>query len=67
MYYPGISACPGINHPSCDNSGSAIMFVHPDGNGNECKSAMFGYTTPVDAANLPIYDEPVLNRSNDDF
>jgi len=50
-----------------DNSQSAIMYVHPDGAGNECKSSMFGYTTPVDAANQPIYDMVASNASNDDF
>jgi len=50
-----------------DNSQSAIMYVHPDGLGNECKSSMFGYTTPVDAANQPIYDMVASNASNDDF
>lgn len=50
-----------------DNSQSAIMYVHPDGAGNECKSSMFGYTTPVDAANQPIYDMVATNASKDDF
>jgi prepilin-type N-terminal cleavage/methylation domain-containing protein len=50
-----------------DNSQSAIMYVHPDGNGNECKSTMFGYTTPVDAANQPIYDTVAANAAKDNF
>jgi prepilin-type N-terminal cleavage/methylation domain-containing protein len=50
-----------------DNSQSAIMYVHPDGSGNSCRSAMFGYTTPVDATNSPIFDTVALNRSTDDF
>jgi prepilin-type N-terminal cleavage/methylation domain-containing protein len=50
-----------------DNSQSAIMYVHPDNGGNACRSAMFGYTTPVDATNSPLYDTVALNRSTDDF
>jgi type IV pilus assembly protein PilA len=49
-----------------DNSQSAIMYVHPSGV-NECKSTLFGYTTPVDAGGNAIYDMVVANASKDDF
>jgi type IV pilus assembly protein PilA len=50
-----------------DNQQSAVMYVHPDDAGNECKSTMFGYATPVDAALQPIYDMVAANASIDDF
>jgi prepilin-type N-terminal cleavage/methylation domain-containing protein len=68
----------GCNCPQCftstaygdvdgDNSGSAIMYVHPDGNGNTCLSAQFGYTTPVDAGGAPLFDQVALNQAIDAF
>jgi len=50
-----------------DNSGSAIMYVHPDNAGNTCLSAQFGYTTPVDSAGSPIYDQVAVNQAIDAF
>jgi prepilin-type N-terminal cleavage/methylation domain-containing protein len=50
-----------------DNSQSAVMYVHPGSAGGTCTSSMFGYTTPLDAANQPIYDQVALNRGNDDY
>ncbi len=50
-----------------DNSQSAIMYVHPDNSGNNCLSAMFGYTPPVDAASAPIFDQVAVNKAIDDF
>jgi prepilin-type N-terminal cleavage/methylation domain-containing protein len=50
-----------------DNSGSAVMYVHPDSAGNNCLSAQFSYTTPVDASGQPIYDQVAVNHSIDDF
>ena len=50
-----------------DNSQSAIMYVHPDAVGGTCVSSMFGYTTPLDPLNNPIYDQVALNRGNDDY
>ncbi len=50
-----------------DNSQSAIMYVHPGSAGGTCVSAMFGYTTPLDMNNLPIYDQVARNLGNDDF
>ncbi len=50
-----------------DNSQSAIMYVHPGSAGGTCVSAMFGYTTPLDVNNLPIYDQVARNLGNDDF
>ena len=50
-----------------DNSQSAIMYVHPGAAGGSCTSSMFGYTTPLDANNQPIFDQGARNRGNDDF
>jgi prepilin-type N-terminal cleavage/methylation domain-containing protein len=50
-----------------DNSGSAVMYVHPDAAGNSCLSAQFGYTTPVDAGGNPIYDQVAQNLAVDAF
>ncbi len=50
-----------------DNSGSAVMYVHPDNAGNTCLSAQFGYTTPVDPGGNPIYDQVALNQAIDAF
>ena len=50
-----------------DNSGSAVMYVHPDNAGNTCLSAQFGYTTPVDAGGSPIFDQVALNQAIDAF
>ena len=50
-----------------DNSGSAIMYVHPDSAGNTCLSAQFGYTTPVDGGGAPIYDVVAVNQAIDAF
>ncbi len=50
-----------------DDSQSAVMYVHPDTAGNTCKSAMFGYTTPVDAAGSPTFDQVARNQAEDDF
>lgn len=50
-----------------DNSFSAIMYVHPGSAGGTCVSSMFGYTTPLDANALPIYDQVARNPGNDDF
>jgi len=50
-----------------DNAQSAIMYVHPDAAGRTCVSSMFGYTTPLDSNNQPIYDQVAINRANDDF
>ncbi len=50
-----------------DDSGSAVMYVHPDGAGNTCLSAQFGYTTPVDTGGSPIFDQVALNQAIDAF
>ena len=50
-----------------DNAQSAIMYVHPDAAGETCVSSRFGYTTPLDSNNQPIYDQVAINRVNDDF
>ena len=50
-----------------DNAQSAIMYVHPGSAGGTCVSSMFGYTTPLDGAGLPIYDQVARNPGNDDF
>ncbi len=47
---------------------SAIMYVHPDAGGGTCTSSMFGYTTPIDANALPIFDQVAANRgAADDY
>ncbi len=50
-----------------DNSGSAVMYVHPDSAGNTCLSAQFGYTTPVDLNGNPMYDTVAINPAIDAF
>lgn len=49
------------------NGQSAIMYVHPDPVGGTCSSAMFGYTTPLDDAAQPIFDQVAINRAQDDY
>lgn len=48
---------------------SAMMYVHPDVAGNDCASALFGYTAPVDGTGSPIHDEVarVVTLLADDF
>ena len=46
---------------------SAMMYVHPDVAGNDCPSALFGYSAPVDDVLNPIHDEVARVTLADDF
>jgi len=55
-----------------DTLTGAVMYVHPerDAGGNvtgECKSAVLGYTVPVDLGGVGLYDQPAVNNAADQF
>jgi type IV pilus assembly protein PilA len=55
-----------------DDKNSAVMYVHPELTAEgvfvgECPSGLWGFGTPVDGANQPIYDTVAVQRSQDDY
>ena len=50
-----------------DASVSVVMYVHPDRDGVSCPSAVTGDTVPNDTDGNPIFDQPILSDTSDDF
>ena len=55
-----------------DDKNSAVMYVHPQFTAGgvfvgECPSGLWGFGTPVDDANQPIYDRVAVQRSKDQY
>jgi type IV pilus assembly protein PilA len=49
-----------------DGAISVVMYAHPDRNGVACPSNL-GDVVPNDADGKPIYDQPILSATSDDF
>lgn len=49
-----------------DGAISVVMYAHPDRNGVACPSTL-GDVVPNDADGNPIYDQPILSATSDDF
>jgi type IV pilus assembly protein PilA len=50
-----------------DGAISVVMYAHPDRNGVSCPAGTTGDVVPNDADGNPIYDQPVLSTTSDDF
>ena len=47
---------------------SAMIYVHPDTAGQDCPSALFGYTAPIDGSGDRVFDEVAkVTLGTDDF
>jgi prepilin-type N-terminal cleavage/methylation domain-containing protein len=50
-----------------DGAVSVVMYVHPDKDGVSCPSGVTGDVVPNDTDGNPIFDQPILSASSDDF
>ena len=51
-----------------DGTASAVMYVHPGGDGSVCNSILLGFATPTQLqTGDPVYNEVAINRSADEF
>ena len=50
-----------------DGGVSVVLYAHPDRNGVSCPSGVTGDVAPNDTDGNPIFDQPILSATSDDF